>query len=217
MVDRALDRLQESFSILSIGDAFLKELDEFFQVFPNEKILVLVDEFDELYRPGIEELKVALRNVIQQEEKLTWIFSSTYFTIREQKDYGSPWFNILDILTIDVLDIAAAKKLILDPSRKEKVYWENNAQTYILEQTGCHPALLQLACKSVIDHLNEIHSGVVSSEIISDVLEEMCENETVAKTYFDTYWISEGMPVLHPLILLAVHEHYPTGLSRLEL
>jgi hypothetical protein len=184
--------------------AVLEQLNETFRHQPKARVVVLLDEYDEIYHPQGRTLDTALRHVVQREQRLTWIIASTQFLFKEGKSHGSPWFNILDIVELDCLSDRAAQQLVERPSRDEQVAWQSDAIVTLLDETGRHPAFLQLFCSKIMAYLNRERQNYVLPATIAALAEQIVEEQETIHTHFEFYWADTSG--VGRLILLAADE-----------
>jgi hypothetical protein len=194
--------------------AVLEQLDVAFDRRPYARVVVLLDEYDEIYRPQGRSLDAALRHVVQNEQRLTWIIASTQFLFKESKLYGSPWFNILDIVELDCLSDRAAQRLVEEPSRSERVAWQSDAIVALLDETGRHPAFLQLFCSKIMSFLNRERQNYVLPRTIAALADQIVQEQETIHSHFEFYWADT--PGVGRLILLAADDS-DRPLSRLAL
>jgi DNA polymerase III delta prime subunit len=204
LCDELLQNFDQRQQEIGTPRAVLEQLRRVFDHQPRARAVVLLDEYDELYRPQGRALDMALRHVVQAEQRLTWIIVSTQFLFKEGKSHGSPWFNILDIIELDCLSSKAAQRLIEEPSRNEQVEWQSNAIVALLDETGGHPAFLQLFCSRVMSHLNQERQNYVLSETIATLAEQIVQEQETIHSHFEFYWTDT--PGVGRLILLAADE-----------
>jgi hypothetical protein len=196
--------------------AVLEQLRRAFRERPQARVVVLLDEYDEIYRPEGRALDTALRYVVQEEQRLTWVIASTQFLFKEGKSYGSPWFNILNIVELGCLSRRAAWHLVEDPSRRESVEWQSDAIVALLDESGCHPFFLQLFGSRVIAYLNQESQNFVSPETVATLAEEIVAERETVHSHFEFFWADT--PGVGQLILLAADasKHPPTRLDLLR-
>jgi len=194
--------------------AVLEQLEVAFGQRPEARVVVLLDEYDEIYRPQGRNLDTALRHVVQNEQRLTWIIASTQFLFKESKLYGSPWFNILDIVELDCLSDWAAQRLVEEPSKGERVAWQSDAIVALLDETGCHPAFLQLFCSKIMSFLNREKQNYVLPRTIVALADQIVQEQETIHSHFEFYWADT--PGVGQLILLAADES-DRPLSRLAI
>lgn len=195
-------------------NATLEQLDILLSRRPGHRVAVLLDEYDEIYRPEAHDLDTALRTVISVEQRMTWIIASTMGLYREAKSVGSPWFNIFRITELGRLSQSAAQDLVYAPSQDERVYWRSDAVLSLLEETGLHPAFIQLFCSKLITYLNQEESNYILNSSISTVAKQIIGEKGTASSHFEFYW-SDATGVCK-LILLIVDKS-PVPLKRIEI
>ncbi len=196
------------------ANATLEQLDILLNRSQKHRVAVLLDEYDEIYRPEAHDLDTALRTVISVEQRMTWIIASTMGLFREAKSIGSPWFNIFRITELGILSQNAAQDLVYAPSRGERVYWHSDAVLSLLEETGLHPAFIQLFCSKLITYLNQEESNFILNSSISIVANQIIGEKGTASSHFEFYW-SDATGVCK-LILLIVDES-SAPLKRIEI
>ncbi len=199
---------------VGVVNAAREQLDKVLGERPGEQIVVLLDEYDEVYRPEGDELDRNLRDLVSSEQRLTWIIASTLGLYKESKSTGSPWFNVFMIVELDRLTERAARDLVEVPSQGERVYWRSDAVQSLLEETGFHPAFTQLFCSKVIDYLNREQTNYVLNDVIASIAHQVVGERKTAHSHFDFYW--NDAPGLGKLVLLAVDDS-ETPLSRKEI
>ncbi len=171
---RLLDRFEERWPEVDVPRAALEGLGRALARDRGAQVAVLLDEYDEIYRPQGRILDTALRHVVQNEPRLTWIIASTQFLFKEGKSYGSPWFNILDIVELDCLSERAGQRLIEEPSSNEQVEWQSDAIVALMDETGRHPSFLQLFCSRIMTYLNRETQNYVLPATITELAEQAC-------------------------------------------
>jgi hypothetical protein len=155
---------------------------------PGERVTVLLDEYDEIYRPAGGNLDRHLREFVSSEQRLTWIIASTVALVREAKTYSSPWFNVFTILELSCLTENAAVELVEIPAREERVFWRSDAVLALLRETGCHPAFTQLFCAKVVAELNHLRTNYVLQDTVYSVAEQIIDEQETAHSHFEFYW-----------------------------
>ncbi len=181
---------------------------------PDRHVVVLLDEYDEVYRPQGRDLDIALRTVVSHEQRLTWIIASTLGLYKESKSVGSPWFNVFRIVELGQLSPGAAQRLVVVPSLKERVYWRSDAIVSLLKETGLHPAFIQLFCGKLIAYLNQERTNFVLNEAIEASANQIVEEQETAHSHFEFYWSDTNG--VGKLILLIVDDS-PARLKRTEI
>jgi hypothetical protein len=199
---------------IGAANAVLEQLDAILGQRPGHRVVVLLDEYDEVYRPAAGDLDTALRTVVSAEQRMTWIIASTLGLYKESKSVGSPWFNVFLIVELGRMSQSAAQDLVQVPSRGERVYWRSDAVLSLLEETGMHPAFIQLFCSKLIAHLNQERTNYVLNNTITTIASQVVEEQETAHSHFEFYW-SDASGV-SKLILLIVDDS-PAPLKRAEI
>lgn len=199
--------------------AFTKQLDHVFAQRPQAKPLVLLDEWDEIYRPELLALQ-NLRAVIQDETRVKWLISSTWTLSAESGRYGSPFYNSCSAIELHELGWNPARDLVIRQGEKIGVLWQGEAVVAVLEQTGRRPYLTQLVCAKVVDHLYEASKSEVDRSIVEIVISQIIQEAHTSAQYFGFLWGDEtkGGPDqvnwLGRMILWVLDRYYPDSLSR---
>lgn len=196
------------------ANAVLEGLDILLAERPGKRVVVLLDEYDEIYRPEGRDLDTGLRTVVSAEQRLTWVIASTLGLYKESKSVGSPWFNVFLIVELDRLAPSAAQDLVQVPSQGERVYWRSDAVLSLLKETGLHPAFIQLFCSKLISHLNQERTNYVLNSTITNIANQIVEEQETAHSHFEFYWSDTSG--LGKLILLIVDDS-PAPLKRAEI
>ena len=170
------------------ANAAQEQLNQILSTRPQQHIAVLLDEYDEVYRPAGGDLDTALRTLVSSELRLTWIIASTLMLYKESKSVGSPWFNIFLIEELGLLSAKAAESLVQMPSKNELVHWRSDTIVSLLEKTGRHPAFIQLFCSKLITELNHERMNDVLARHISAVAEQIISEQETAHNHFEFYW-----------------------------
>lgn len=184
------------------ANAAQEQLNRVLSTRPQQHIAVLLDEYDEVYRPAGGDLDTALRTLVSSELRLTWIIASTLMLYKESKSVGSPWFNIFLIEELGLLSPKAAESLVQMPSKNELVHWRSDTIVSLLEKTGRHPAFIQLFCSKLITELNHERMNDVLPRHISTVAEQIISEQETAHSHFEFYW--SDIESIGKLILLTL-------------
>ena len=204
--------------------AFSKYMNHLFEQLPEIRLLIMIDEWDE--QRHLPELESILRAIMQNDHRINWIISSTWILRAEMNRYGSPLYGLLKHMEIKEMDWASASSLIVDPSNKIGVTWQQDAVVTLLDQTARRPYLIQLLCQEVIDALYSQSSNFVDLKIVDLVIKEFINTPQAHGQYFSFLWTSEflvkenqgdaGLHWLGRLILLALDNSF-SGLTYLKI
>jgi hypothetical protein len=194
---------------------------------PNTRLLVIVDEWDEVRRQEFGALERNLRSVMLEEQRVNWIVSSTWALSQEVRRYGSPFYNMCHAVEVREVDWESAVRIITEPAQRVGLDWYGEAVVAALELTGRRPYLIQLLGSAIVDYLNnERRSRTVSTDVITAVAGRFLRGQApTASQHFHFIWPDDRQPAdseeavrwLGRLILWALDCHHPTALSRLEI
>lgn len=197
---------EESGDIIGAVEAQLERvLDELQE---DEHILILLDEVDLIGAEKDDRFFGQLRSIINSSEltPIAWILTSTRALQAPGEGLESPLHNIFAPIILKKLDAAEASRLILEPARKENIYFSPEATERILQQTGGQPFLLQAVCSNVVDQLNFEQTSYVSRTLADSVIEKLLQPGSVIDEQCQFLWdrtTSGGRTIL---VLLSQHE-----------
>jgi hypothetical protein len=207
-------------------DAFIRYTDRVFEQLPHERILVLIDEWDEVYQRGLTELGKNLRYLLQREQRISWMFSSTLILVEEGKQFSSPFFSQLYPFHISKLTWGAAIDLVETLSNRAGVEWYGDAIVTVVEQTGQRPFLIQQLASRIIEHLIEKSRNIVDNEVVSATIGQIVKEAQNVAQYFGFLWDTQDIEPatigarvrwMGRLILWALNRSYPGRLTRQEI
>ena len=167
---------------------FQKQVSWVFEQRPHERLLVLIDEWDEVYREEHSELGRNLRYLLQEEQRISWVFSSTWLLTKEGGEFGSPFFNMLFTLEVKEMDWESAVRLVTEPSKEVGVEWRGEAVVAVLEQSGRRPYLIQLICSKITDYLIQNSSNEVDTDAVAVVTNNIMTQAQTTVPYFGPVW-----------------------------
>jgi hypothetical protein len=157
--------------------AFVKELEH---ALGDRSLILLVDEFGKLMEMVQRETLGSdifdfLRGIIQETNKLAFLFTGTYELRRMQKDYGSILFNLAKVRRIGYLHPPEARRLITEPAAG-LLFYHPLVVDKILRVTACHPYFIQYICDSLVrlaqreekNHVDLVDVNLVLQETIRD-------------------------------------------------
>jgi len=167
-------------------------------------LLLMFDEFEVLERL-VKEGKLDagifgyLRNLMQHEEKINFIFSGTHRLEEMVGDYWSILFNVALYKTVSFLEPEAAERLIREPV-KDYFDYDALAVEKILRTTGCHPHFTQLLCHSLVNYRNERKVNYITIEDVNNVINQVVE---FGQVHIDYLW--RESPPEAQLFMMALH------------
>jgi len=157
--------------------AFIKKIE---RSLGNKNIILMVDEFGILIdkvQKGVlgNDIFSFLRGIIQETDKLAFLFTGAIELRRMQKDYGSILFNLAKVRKISYLEPAEAERLITVPA-KGLVDYHPLVVDKILRVTACHPYFIQYICDSLVclaqrekkNHLDLVDVNLILLETVRD-------------------------------------------------
>ncbi len=211
--------------------AFRKLLSHWIETYIKAPVIILLDEWDDIYREAYRTLGRNLRAMIEHRQlaHVNWIISSTWVLAHETTQFGSPFYNQTFNLEVGALNWDAARRLVIEPSDRIGVDWQGEAIVAVLEQTGQRPYLLQLACSKVLDQLSANskarRNALVTSDILHQALGDILRDAQSSDQYFGFLWEDDRMlsvgddrvDAVGHLILWTLAEQYPQKLSQIEI
>jgi hypothetical protein len=202
---------------------FIKAMDAVFEWNKMVRILVIIDEWDELSRPEFSQLARNLRSVMEKEQRINWLISSTWTLSKEAGQYGSPFWNLTLPIELGELGWETAINLITTPSESMGVIWHGEAVIAVLEITGRRPYMIQLVCRQIVNYLmanRKSPTNIVDPETVAIVVDQFIKQGQATSQYIGFHWNGEDQEskvgYMGKLILWSLDEHdYP--LTRAEI
>ncbi|MEI6044128.1 MAG: ATP-binding protein [Chloroflexota bacterium] len=192
--DKELDTLMELFrkheKETGPLDATRNALKALMETQPESRVLILLDEYDEIHRQGNIQIAVNLRDLaIQQKEiSITLLISSTFSLYSEVTSFSSPLYNIFKISSLGKLEEEDAQALVIHPSERIGVEWSSDAVIWLLKNTGYRPAYIQLFCQEVIEELRKVQNNFVTQELVNNLAENLVEKLSTFQFLFEDIW-----------------------------
>jgi outer membrane protein assembly factor BamB len=199
--------------------AFERFLDEVETQLVEQKIIVLIDEFEVLEAQVKKgrldpELFEYLRSLMQHHTSINFLLSGTHKIEELTHGYWSVFFNIALHHQLSRLSAASAIGLITHPVAGYLEY-EPYAVHKIRDLTADQPYLLHLVCRSLVDHCNEKSKAYVTINDVNIVLREVMET---GQFHFD--WLWNQLEAEERIVLVALAEggrEDGRALSRIEI
>jgi AAA+ ATPase superfamily predicted ATPase len=140
---------------------FKKWLEKILLAIESKTLLLMLDEFAKLdetvckpqadYNKG--KLDGAFRSWIQGYQNFQMLITSQ--SLAEVKRWDAIFNGTLVFEKIGYLTESSARQLIEQPLEDFLLRYESEATQRILDVTRCHPALVQLFCREIVDRKNE--------------------------------------------------------------
>lgn len=168
-------------------DQFLEKLSG---ALGNKCIMILFDEFEALEHAVTNGTMDAIifdyiRNLMQHEEKLVFIFAGVHRLEEMMQDYWGVMFNIALYWKISFLQENETRKLIAKPVEGYNMLYDDLAIEKIIRATACHPYFVQLLCRFLVNRHNTEKRNYIT---VQDVNEELMNVVEKAKPHFDYIW-----------------------------
>ena len=183
---------------------FLRGVYDMLPVDSNGKpkhLLLMFDEFEELQK-RVEDGKLEaeifpfLRNLMQHEDPLDFVFAGTHKLEELGAEYWSILFNIASYKKITFLTPDDARRLITEPVAPNLEY-DPLAIDRIYSVTGGHPYFVQVVCHELVSYHNETQRVYMTANDVEEVLDRIVER---GEAHFKFIW-SESTPVEHSVLL----------------
>jgi hypothetical protein len=170
----------------------------------------MFDEFEELQK-RVEDGKLDaevfphLRNLMQHEQPLDFVFAGTHKLEELGAEYWSILFNIASYKKITFLSHDDAQRLITEPV-KPNLEYDPLAIERIIDVTGGHPYFTQVICHELVSYHNETQRSYLTANDVAAVLDRIVER---GEAHFKFIW-SES-PANERAVLLALADVLETA------
>lgn len=191
-IDQVLSRLDADFArsgdiVGAVEEELMSILDA---LRPDQRILILLDEVDLLGFENETRLFGQLRTIITSPDlaHITWVLTSSRALQAPNEGIESPLHNIFKPVVLRNLDMSEARRLIMEPARREKIYFEPEAVDSILYQTGCQPFMLQVICSTLVDRLMQEQTAYISRNLADTTMMQLLEPGTAIYDQCQFMW-----------------------------
>lgn len=156
----------------------------------EKHLLLMFDEFEELQahveagRLGAE-IFPFLRNLMQHERPVDFIFAGTHRLEELAAGYWSILFNIATYKKISFLEPDEVRRLVTEPVAPFGLEYDPLAVERIAEVTAGHPFLTQLVCHELVSYHNETERSYLTVADVDLVLERIAER---GEAHFKYVW-----------------------------
>lgn len=156
----------------------------------GKNLLLLFDEFEELQRRVEDgrlkpEIFQFLRNLMQHEDKVDFVFSGTHKLEELGAEYWSILFNIAVYKPITFLSPAEMQRLMRQPIAGYNMEYDPLAAERITAVTVGHPYFTQLVLHETVVYHNETQRNYLTVADIDQVLERIVER---GEAHFKFIW-----------------------------
>ena len=156
----------------------------------GKNLLLLFDEFEELQRRVEDgrlqpEIFQFLRNLMQHDERVDFVFSGTHKLEELGAEYWSILFNIAAYKPITFLSDADMVRLIRNPIADYNLEYDPLAEERIIKVTAGHPYFAQLVLHEMVVLHNESQRSYMTVMDVDNGLERIVER---GEAHFKFIW-----------------------------
>ncbi len=176
----------------------------------DKHLLLMFDEFEELQRRVEDgrlqpEIFQFLRNLMQHEEYVDFVFSGTHKLEELGAEYWSILFNIAAYKPITFLSPGDMHRLIEEPVAQYHVEYDPLAIERLTAVTAGHPYFTQLALHEIMVLHNEVERSYLTINDVNAALERIAERGEAHFKYIWAEACDEGRLILRGLTELLVN------------
>jgi hypothetical protein len=170
----------------------------------GRNLLLMFDEFEELQKRVEDgrlepEIFPFLRNLMQHEPRLDFIFSGTHKLEELGAEYWSILFNIAAYKRITFLDPDEVRSLAIEPVAPFGLEFDRLAIQRIIQVTAGHPYFAQVVCHELVVFHNETERNYLTVTCVDEVLERIIER---GEAHFKYIWA--GATAAEQRVMLAL-------------
>ncbi|MCB8985111.1 MAG: hypothetical protein H6659_14870 [Ardenticatenaceae bacterium] len=177
----------------------------------DKNLLLLFDEFEELQRRVEDgrlqpEIFQFLRNLMQHEDRVDFVFSGTHKLEELGAEYWSILFNIASYKPITFLSAADMHRLIAEPVAAFNLEYDPLAADRIIKVTAGHPYFAQLVLHEMVVYHNETQRSYLTVMDVDRCLERIVGR---GEAHFKFIWAEsppEARTVLQAMAELLVSQ-----------
>ncbi len=156
----------------------------------SRNLLLMFDEFEELQQ-RVEDGRLEsdifsfLRNLMQHEPRLDFVFSGTHKLEELGAEYWSILFNIAAYKRITFLDADEVRRLATEPVASCGMEYDPLALDRIIQVTAGHPYFTQVVCHEMVAYHNEVERSYMTVTCVDQVLARIIER---GEAHFKYIW-----------------------------
>ena len=171
----------------------------------SRNLLLMFDEFEELQRRVEDgrleaEIFAFLRNLMQHEARLDFVFSGTHKLEELGAEYWSILFNIAAYKRITFLDDGEVYRLVTEPVAPYGMEYDPLAVERIVQVTAGHPYFVQVVCHEMVAYHNQVERNYMTVTCVDNVLERIIER---GEAHFKYIWAGAGPEERQVMLALA--------------
>jgi hypothetical protein len=175
----------------------------------SRNLLLMFDEFEELQK-RVEDGKLEpeifpyLRNLMQHEPRVDFVFSGTHKLEELGAEYWSILFNIAAYKRITFLEPDEVRRLVTEPVAPAGVEYDPLAVERILQVSAGHPYFTQVVCHEMVAYHNETERNYLTVTCVDRALEHILER---GEAHFKYIWT--GASLDEQKVMLALTDLLP--------
>jgi type I restriction enzyme M protein len=155
----------------------------------DKRVVLLLDEFDKI-QEGIDngvtspQVPENLRSLFHTHNKISAILTGGRRIKHLRESNWSAFYGIGVPISVDALDVKAARRLVVEPVEGQLVYAEN-AREHVLDLTSRQPFLIQGLCYRIFEQCVETKERNVTLRTVEAAASQMVEGNEHFRTMFD--------------------------------
>jgi hypothetical protein len=171
----------------------------------SRNLLLMFDEFEELQKRVEDgrlepEIFPFLRNLMQHEPRLDFVFSGTHKLEQLGAEYWSILFNIASYKRITFLDAGEVERLVTEPVTPFGMEYDPLAVERIRQVTAGHPYFTQVVCHEMVAYHNQVERSYMTVTCVDHVLERIIER---GEAHFKYIWAGATLDEQRVMLALA--------------
>lgn len=183
----------------------------------DRRLLLALDEYEALEdlitkKQLDENFFKLLRSIIQHHRKIILLFSGAH-TLEDLPPIWSHYLVNVSVLKVNLLNEYDARELITKPIPEFNLVYETGAVERILEATSCHPYLIQLTCRDLVNYLNDNSKTYAT---IKDIEKALSFAITSGTAYFNDLYYGRDSDKDQQIALSALAYLGPTSFVGLQ-
>lgn len=171
----------------------------------DRNLLLMFDEFEELQK-RVQDGRLSadifpyLRNLMQHERKLDFVFAGTHKLEELAAEYWSILFNIAAYKRISFLAPDEVTRLVTEPVTPFGLEYDPLAIERVFQVAAGHPYFTQLICHEMVAYHNESRRSYLTTTDVDAVLGRIIEQ---GEAHFKYIWAESGAQRRLTLLALA--------------
>lgn len=143
----------------------------------DEKILLAIDEFQQIREYPEENVEALLRTIIQKLNNVTFLYcgSKRHMMLDIFSDERNPFYRSTEFLTLQKLDRDVYSDFIEGHFKRAGVEIERETIDYILEWTRCHTYFTQRLCHTVFN----MAKGQVDLGLVKKAAAQILQSDSI--------------------------------------